>query len=55
MMETFSDKQRSQVLSHIGMVRSFCGVPMLGCYQDHGILSPKHNLIAQSHSRIHGA
>ena len=28
-----------KILNHIGMVRPFCGLPMINCYQDHGLLS----------------
>ena len=30
------------------MVMSFCGFPMIDCYQDHGLLSAAHVLITQS-------
>ena len=43
------------VLNHIDMVRPFCGFPVIGCYQDHGLLSSTHVLITQSHSCIYGA
>ena len=29
-------------LNHIGMVRPFCGFPMIDFYQDHGLLSSTH-------------
>ena len=54
MMEIFSGKYRLQHFNHIGMVRPFCGFPMIYCYQDHGHLSTTNVLIAQSHSCIQG-
>ena len=50
----FPTNKDRNVLSHIGMVRPFCGFPMIDCYQDHGLLSSTHVLIAQSYSCIHG-
>ena len=54
MMETYQTNIYRNVLSHIGMVRPFCGIFMIDCYQNHGhSLSSTHVLITQSHSCIH--
>ena len=42
------------VLSHIGMVRPFCGFPMRDCYRDHGLLRSTQgfdNSVSFMHSR----
>lgn len=44
MTEIFSSKIDCNVLNHIGMVRSFCGYPVIDCYQD-GLLSSTHVLV----------
>ena len=33
----FPTNKDRNVLSHIGMVRPSCELPMIGCYQDHGL------------------
>ena len=49
MMETFSDKYRSQLFEPHWYGEAFLGISMIDCYQDHGLLSSTHALIAQSH------
>ena len=51
--QLFPTNKDCNILSHIGMVRPFCGFPMIDGYQVHGLLNFTHVLIVQSHSCIH--
>ena len=51
MTEIFPTNIDRNFLNHTGMVRPFCGFPMLASYQNHRLLSSTHVLI--THSCIH--
>ena len=42
MMDFLGGNHRLHCLNHIGMLRPFCGFPMIDCYQDHGLFKVPH-------------
>ena len=38
----FPTNLHHNVLNHIGMVRRFCGLPIIDCYQNRGLVSSTH-------------